>query len=123
MRESLWARFQAASTVINKRYVQFFEEQKEKELVNLQEKTALCEAVERIDCTLLKSAKDWEKKANEVFEIQKKWKTIGLTPKKHNTKIFERFRAACNREREDETACFIDLPRRFYTRSICCVVA
>lgn len=96
LRESLWARFKAASTVINKRYVQFFEEQKEKELVNLQEKTALCEAVERIDCTLLKSAKDWEKKANEVFEIQKKWKTIGFTPKKHNTKIFERFRAACN---------------------------
>ena len=95
-RESLWNRFKAASTIVNKRYVQFFEEQKAKELENLQQKTALCEAVEAIDYSLLTNAKEWEKKANEVLDLQKKWKTIGFTPKKHNTKIFERFRAACN---------------------------
>ena len=96
LREELWSRFKAASTVINKRHQQHFENLKAKEQENLEAKTAICEEIEGIDYTALKTFKDWDEKNNEVLALQQKWRTIGFTPKKHNTKIFERFRAACD---------------------------
>lgn len=96
LREDLWARFKAASTVINKRHQEYFENQKAKEQENLEAKTALCEQMENIDYAALKSFKDWEAKNKEVIALQEKWKTIGFAPKKSNVKIFERFRTACN---------------------------
>lgn len=96
LREELWNRFKTASTVINKRHQQHFENLKAKEQENLEAKTAICEQIEGIDYTALKTFKDWDEKNNEVLALQQKWRTIGFTPKKHNTKIFERFRAACD---------------------------
>lgn len=96
LREELWNRFKAASTVINKRHQQHFENLKAKEQENLEAKTAICEQIEGIDYAALKTFKDWDEKNNEVLALQQKWRTIGFTPKKHNTKIFERFRAACD---------------------------
>lgn len=96
LREDLWARFKAASTVINKRHQTYFETLKTKEKENLEAKTAICEQLESIDFTALKSFKDWDEKNKEVFALQEKWKTIGFAPKKSNVKIFERFRSACD---------------------------
>ncbi len=96
LREELWSRFKAASTVINKRHQQHFENLKAKEQENLEAKTAICEQIEGIDYAALKTFKDWDEKNNEVLALQQKWRTIGFTPKKNNTKIFERFRAACD---------------------------
>ena len=96
LREDLWARFKAASTIINKRHQEHFEGLKAKEQENLEVKTAICEQIEGIDYSALKSFKDWEEKNKEVIALQEKWKTIGFAPKKSNVKIFERFRAACD---------------------------
>ncbi|MCD8193392.1 MAG: DUF349 domain-containing protein [Tannerellaceae bacterium] len=96
LREDIWNRFKAASTVINKRHQQHFESLKEKEQENLEAKTAICEEIENIDYTTLKTFKDWEAKNKEVIALQEKWKTIGFAPKKSDVKIFERFRAACD---------------------------
>ena len=93
LREELWTRFKAASTVINKRHQEHFESLKSKEQENLTAKTAICEEIEGIDFDALKTFKDWEDK-NKA--LQEKWKTIGFAPKKSNVKIFERFRAACD---------------------------
>ncbi len=96
LREEIWNRFKAASAAINKRHQDYYDQQKEKEKENLDAKTALCEQVEAIDYTTLKTFKDWDGKNKEVIEIQAKWKTIGYAPKKVNVKIFDRFRAACD---------------------------
>ena len=96
LREDLWSRFKAASTIINKRHQEHFEGLKAKEQENLEAKTAICEQIENIDFPALKSFKDWEEKNKEVSALQDKWKTIGFAPKKSNVKIFERFRAACD---------------------------
>ena len=96
LREELWARFKAASTVINKRHQEHFESLKSKEQENLIAKTAICEEIEGIDFDALKTFKDWEEKNKVVIALQEKWKTIGFAPKKSNVKIFERFRAACD---------------------------
>lgn len=96
LREDLWARFKAASTAINKRHQEHFENLKAKEQENLEAKTAICEQIENFDYTALKTFKEWEEKNKEVISLQEKWKTIGFAPKKANMKIFERFRAACD---------------------------
>ena len=95
-REELWARFKAASAVINKKHQVHFDTLKEKEEENLKEKTKLCEIVEAIDFDLLKSFNDWEKKTQEIVELQNKWRTIGFATKKQSNKIFDRFRNACD---------------------------
>ena len=96
LREEIWARFKAASTVINKRHQQHFEELRAKEEDNLVKKTALCEKVEEIAKAEIKNASEWDKKTKEIIAIQTEWKTIGFAPQKMNVKIFERFRAACD---------------------------
>lgn len=96
LREEVWARFKAASTVINKRHQQHFEDLRAKEEENLARKTALCEKVEELGKAENKGAADWEKRSKEIIDIQNEWKTIGFAPQKMNVKIFERFRAACN---------------------------
>ena len=96
LREQIWARFKAASTVINKRHQQHFEEMRANEEENLEKKTALCEKVENIVAAENKGAADWEKRTKEIIDIQAEWKTIGFAPQKMNVKIFERFRTACD---------------------------
>ena len=95
-REEIWSRFKAASTVINKRHQQFFDDLRAKEEDNLTRKTALCEKVEAIAKQENKGTADWERRTNEIIDVQKEWKTIGFAPQKMNVKIFERFRAACD---------------------------
>ncbi|MCQ2074199.1 MAG: DUF349 domain-containing protein [Bacteroidaceae bacterium] len=97
LREEIWNRFKAASTIINRRHQQHFDELKQKEQENLEQKTALCEAVESIDCTTLTKYQDWNDKTQEIIALQEKWKSIGRTSQKTNSRIFERFRAACDK--------------------------
>lgn len=96
LREQIWARFKAASSVINKRHQQHFEEMRVNEEENLAKKTALCEKVESLVAAENKGAADWEKRTKEIIDIQAEWKTIGFAPQKMNVKIFERFRTACD---------------------------
>ena len=96
LRDEIWARFKAASTVINKRHQQHFEGIRAKEEENLARKTELCEKVEAIAAADNKGSGDWEKHTKEIIDIQAEWKTIGFAPQKMNVKIFERFRAACD---------------------------
>lgn len=96
LREGIWTRFKAASTVINKRHQDFFETRKAQENENLEKKTALCEKVEAFDLDSLKTFADWNSVSDQIIAIQGEWKTIGFAPQKMNVKIFERFRAACD---------------------------
>ena len=95
-REEIWNRFKTASTIINKRHQQHFEELKDKEKENLDQKTVICELLEGIEYDKLTTFQSWNEKTQEVLALQKKWKDIGFAPAKQNQKIFERFRAACD---------------------------
>ena len=92
LREQIWSRFKAASTVINKKHQQYFEEIRSKEEKNLEQKTALCEKLEAIDLDAIKTAAQWETTTKEVIAMQQEWREIGFAPQKLNVKIFERFR-------------------------------
>ena len=92
LREQIWSRFKAASTVINKKHQQYFEDIRAKEEKNLELKTALCEKLEAIDLNAIKTAAQWEATTKEVIAMQQEWREIGFAPQKMNVKIFERFR-------------------------------
>ena len=94
LREKIWSRFKAASTVINKKHQQYFEDLRAKEEENLAKKTALCEKVEEISEQKYAQASEWEKATKAIIDIQGEWKKIGFAPQKMNVKIFERFRTA-----------------------------
>ena len=96
LRDEIWNRFKAASTAINRRHQQHFEEIKEKEQRNLDEKIVICEIVETMEYDKMLTFQDWQDKTEEILALQAKWKTIGFAPQKMNTKIFERFRKACD---------------------------
>lgn len=113
LRESIWARFKAASTVINKRHQQHFEDLRAKEEDNLARKTELCEKAEAIAKEENKGASDWEKHTKEIIALQAEWKTIGFAPQKMNVKIFERFRGTGDDFFGRKAAFFKDLKDSF----------
>lgn len=96
LREEIWNRFKAASTIINKRHQEYFEKRKEEENNNLDQKTAICEIIESYDTDSLKTMADWTSTSDKIIALQAKWKTIGFAPQKMNQKIYDRFRAACD---------------------------
>lgn len=106
LREDIWNRFKAASTVINKRHQQHFEDLKAREEENLAQKTALCEKIENINIADIKTSAEWEAQTAEIIEMQKEWRTIGYAPQKMNIKIFERFRIACDKFFTEKAAFF-----------------
>lgn len=113
LRESIWTRFKAASTVINKKHQQHFEDLRAKEEENLNKKTELCEKVEAIAKEENKNSADWENHTKQIIDIQAEWKTIGFAPQKMNVKIFERFRAACDDFFSRKSEFFTNLKKEF----------
>ena len=96
-RDEIWDRFKAATAVINKKYQAYFEGLKEQQAENLEKKTALCEKVEEIAEREVSDSNQWNAFSKEIEEIQKEWRTIGFASRKDNQKIYDRFRAACDK--------------------------
>ena len=96
IREQLWARFKAASSVINKKHQSFFEERKASEKENADAKTALCEAIEKIDIETLKTYASWDEATKQIIGLQEEWKKLGFASRKVNTALFTRFRKSCD---------------------------
>ena len=105
-REEIWERFRAATSVINKRYQAHFEEMKAQQQKNLEAKEALCEKVEAIANKEITSSSEWNALSKEIEEIQAEWRTIGFATRKENQKVYERFRAACDKFFERKRASF-----------------
>ena len=106
-REQIWDRFKAATSTVNRKYQAYFEELKQQHEENLVKKTALCEKVEEIAEREVINANDWSLFSKQIEDVQKEWKTIGFASRKENQKVYDRFRAACDR--------FYERKRDFYT--------
>lgn len=105
-KEVLWERFKAASSVVNRRHQEHFESIKQEQVKNLEAKVALCEAAEALVVTAPTSHKEWNKANERLMELQGQWRGIGFAPKRDNAKIYDRFRAACDK--------FFELKHAFY---------
>ncbi len=96
LREEIWARFKEASTVINKRHQDYFDQLHSQEEENLQKKQAIVDQLKAIDCAALTSGKAWDEATEVVTRLQGEWRTIGFAPKKHNQTIYAEYRALCD---------------------------
>lgn len=96
IREQLWARFKAASSVINKKHQTYFEERKASEKENADAKTALCEEIEKIQTDGLKTYASWDEATKQVIALQEEWKKLGFASRKVNTTLYARFRKTCD---------------------------
>ena len=105
-KEALWERFKAASSVVNRRHQEHFESIKQEQVKNLEAKVALCEAAEALVAAAPASHKEWNKANERLMELQGQWRGIGFAPKRDNAKIYDRFRAACDK--------FFELKHAFY---------
>ena len=105
-RDEIWERFRAATSVINKRYQAHFEGLKAQQADNLEAKQALCEEVEAIANKEITSSTEWNALSKQIEEIQAKWRTIGFATRKENQKVYDRFRAACDKFFERKRASF-----------------
>jgi len=108
-KDELWERFKAATSIINKKHQDYFEDRKSDQKKNLDAKVALCEKVEEIANGEIDAHRDWDERSKELIELQKVWRTIGFAPKKDNNKIYERFRIASDK--------FFDRKREFYNQN------
>ncbi|WP_297093720.1 DUF349 domain-containing protein [uncultured Draconibacterium sp.] len=108
-KDDIWERFKAATTKINKKHQEFFENRKVEQKKNLEAKTALCEKAEDIIKDEIANHKEWDERSKQLIELQKVWRTIGFAPRKDNNKIYERFRTACD--------AFFNAKRAFYAKN------
>lgn len=96
-RESIWERFKAVTTEINKKHQHYFENLKEEQKKNLEAKTLLCERAEEIAGEMPQESNGWNTLSKKMDQLQEEWKNIGFAAKKENQKIYDRFRAACDK--------------------------
>lgn len=97
VREEIWARFKDASTLVNKKYQGFFEERKARELENEKAKTEICERVEALDFSSLKTYSAWDEMTKQILAAQEDWKKLGFASRKANNALFTRFRSVCDK--------------------------
>jgi len=105
-KNEIWERFREATSQINKRHHEYFENQKDEQRKNLESKIAICEEVEALNVLEIKNFRDFDVKAEKVVALQKMWRTIGFAPKKQNNRVYQRFRDACDN--------FFEKKRTFY---------
>lgn len=96
LREELWSKFKDASSVINKKYQAFFEDRKSKEKENEVAKISICEKLEAMDWSELKTYAAWDEATKVVIALQDEWKTLGFAARKVNADLFTRFRKSCD---------------------------
>ena len=109
MKTQIWERFKAATTNINKKHHEYFDQLKKEQKNNLEAKTHICEQADAILAREISSHSEWKKNSDEIIGLQKMWKTIGFAPKKDNNKIYDRFRTTCD--------AFFDKKREFYSKN------
>lgn len=106
-REEIWDRFSTISKKIRQSYQEHFEKLKEERNANYEQKLLLCEKVESlISENIPQNGKEWTEVSDQIIELQKIWKTIGMVPNNVNNEVYERFRSACNK--------FFDSKKEFF---------
>lgn len=96
-RESVWERFKSATTVVNKKHQAYFENLKEEQKNNLEAKVLLCEKAEEIAAENPVESNGWNVLSKKMDQLQESWKGIGFASRKENQKVYDRFRAACDK--------------------------
>lgn len=96
VREELWNRFKAATSVVNERFHKYIDESKDREKANYEAKLGIIAEAEAIIKEDLSTAKAIDAATKKITELQEKWRTIGIVPKAVNNEVYANFRKLCD---------------------------
>lgn len=96
-RNSIWERFKALSTVINKKHQSYFDNLKAEQNANFVAKNALCEKAEELVEMAVNNPAELASLSEKMDELHAEWKKTGFAAKKDNQKLYDRFCEACNK--------------------------
>lgn len=91
LNNKVFDRFRKACDNFFDKKAEYFKAHRNQMAENLEKKKALCEKAEE-----LKDSTDWKATADIFVKLQKEWKSIGPTQKKHSDSIWKRFISACD---------------------------
>ncbi|MFZ4400454.1 MAG: DUF349 domain-containing protein [Bacteroidales bacterium] len=87
----IWTRFKTYLDAFFANKNDFFGKVKDEQQNNYNLKVDLC-----LQAEATKDSNDWKYATTELLNLQKQWKEIGTVPRKHQDKIWMRFRASCD---------------------------
>ena len=89
--EEIWNRFKGTLDKFFEKKKEFFGKIKDEQQTNYNMKVNLAIRAEAIA-----KRTDWRAATDEILQLQKEWKEIGATSRKHSEAIWKRFRTACD---------------------------
>lgn len=89
--EEIWTRFKGTLDKFFEKKKEFFGKIKDEQQTNYNMKVDLAIRAEAIA-----KRTDWRAATDEIIQLQKEWKEIGATSRKHSEAIWKRFRGACD---------------------------
>ncbi len=89
--EEIWNRFKGTLDKFFEKKKEFFGKIKDEQQTNYNMKVNLAIRAEAIA-----KRTDWRAATDEILQLQKEWKEIGATSRKHSEAIWKRFRSACD---------------------------
>ena len=89
--EEIWNRFKGTLDKFFEKKKEFFGKIKDEQQTNYNMKVNLAIRAEAIA-----KRTDWRTATDEILQLQKEWKEIGATSRKHSEAIWKRFRTACD---------------------------
>ncbi len=92
LNDEIWHRFKSALDKHFSLQKEFFNQLKEEQTQNYNLKINIAIQAEGIA-----ERTDWRKATEEIIQLQKEWKEIGIVPRKYKDVIWKRFRAACDK--------------------------
>ncbi|ETN96096.1 protein of unknown function [Zhouia amylolytica] len=90
--EETWSSFKETVRRFNRSKNAFYKTLKKEQHVNLEKKLKLVEIAQS-----LQESEDWNDTTPIMKKIQSDWKKIGHVPRKYSDKIWDEFKAACNK--------------------------
>lgn len=97
IRDEIWNKFKDASTIINKRHQEFFENIKAREQELEKEKIEVIEFIENIDTKSITTYKEWDEKTQEVIAFNEKFRSDDPAERRVINRLFKRYRSACDK--------------------------
>ena len=95
--EEIWQRFTAATSQIDERRRQYYDQRKEELENNLLAKQALIDKAAELTATQPQNTKQWNDLTAALDELLKVWKTIGPVPREQNEDVWHRFKGMIDR--------------------------
>lgn len=89
--EEIWTRFKGTLDKFFEKKKEFFGKIKDEQQTNYNMKVDLAIRAEAIA-----KRTDWRAATEDIIQLQKEWKEIGATSRKHSEAIWKRFRGACD---------------------------